>query len=154
MLIDKQNHNRNFKTMLKKLLFLTVALYVSVSSSYSQQYQHEDKIIAFYGQQRFAELQQNDPALIDLLDNYIDHGFYVQDVNADKYLEFTPLQNIPLATKGGGFVAINDFLLEYASPGFNPLNYNFFPSAEVQVFKLSGVNKIIYILPQTAIISQ
>jgi hypothetical protein len=140
--------------MLKTVFFVTVSFCFSVSASFAQQYQHENKIIEFYGQQRFIELQQNDPALIDLLDNYIDHGFFVQDVNADKYLEFTPLQNIPLSAKSGGYVSVNDFLLEYAAPGFNPLNYSFFPSAEVQVFKLDGVNKIIYILPQHAIVSQ
>jgi hypothetical protein len=140
--------------MLQKLLFLTVTLFISISISFGQQYQHEDKIIAFYGQQRFTEFQQNNPALLDLIDKYIDHGFYVHEVNADKYLELTPLITIPLATKGGGDVSVNDFLLAYESLDFNPLNYNFFPSSEVQVFPLSGVNKIIYILPQSAIITQ
>ncbi len=140
--------------MLKTLLCIVVVILISNTNSFAQQFQHEDKIIAFYGQQRFSEFQQNNPALIDLLDNYIDHGFYVQDVNADKYSEFLPLQNIALASKNGDYTSINDFLADYGTPEFNPLNYAFFPTSEVQVFKLEGVNKIIYILPQSAIVSQ
>jgi hypothetical protein len=140
--------------MLKRLLCIVVVVILSNTQSFAQQFQHEDKIVAFYGQQRFSEFQQSNPALLELLDKYIDHGFYVQDVNADKYIEFTPLQNIALASKNGNFVSINDFLADYGSAQFNPLNYSFFPTSEVQIFKLTGVNKIIYILPQSAIVSQ
>jgi hypothetical protein len=140
--------------MLKALLCIVVVILISNTNSYAQQFQHEDKIIAFYGQQRFSEFQQTNPALLDLMDKYIDHGFYVQDVNSDKYLEFTPLQNIALASKNGDYTSISDFLADYGSTQFNPLNYSFFPTSEVQIFKLAGVNKIIYILPQSAIVSQ
>jgi hypothetical protein len=140
--------------MLKKLLCIIVVVVLSDSYAVAQQFQHEDKIIAFYGQQRFSEFQQSNPTLLELLDKYIDHGFYVQDVNPDKYLEFTPIADITLSNKNGGVITISDFLMAYQTPGFNPLDYAFFPTSEVQVFKLAGVNKIIYILPQNAIISQ
>lgn len=140
--------------MLKTLLCIVAAVFVFQSNVLAQQYQHEDKIIAFYGQQRFSEFQQNNPALLELLDKYIDHGFYIQDVNADKYSEFLPLSNIALNDKNGSIVSVSDFLIDYEAPDFNPLNYAFFPTSEVQIFRLSGVNKIIYILPQSAIVSQ
>ncbi len=141
-------------TMLKTLLCIVAAVFVFQCNVLAQQYQHEDKIIAFYGQQRFSEFQQSNPALLELLDKYIDHGFYIQDINPDKYLEFIPLSNIALNDKNGGFVSVSDFLASYNTPQFNPLNYTFFPTSEVQIFRLSGVNKIIYILPQSAIVSQ
>jgi hypothetical protein len=59
-----------------------------------------------------------------------------------------------LNSKNGGFVSVTDFLADVESSDFNPLDYNFFPTLEAQVYKLKGVNKIIYILPQEVILAK
>jgi starvation-inducible outer membrane lipoprotein len=59
-----------------------------------------------------------------------------------------------LNTKNGGVVTVAEFLADVESSDFNPLDYNFFPTMEAQVYKLKGVNKIIYILPQDVILAK
>ena len=139
-------------TMLKTLLLILVIVTLSSTCAYSQQFQHQEKLVEFYGQQRYDELLQVDPALLNLLDNYVDHGFYVKNVSPGKYAEFTPIQYVPLADKNGDSVSISDFLLDYNSQNFNPLKYAYFPIEQVQIFKMEGVDKIIYILPYSSII--
>lgn len=111
-------------------------------------------ILDFYGQERVNKMESETPELLTLLDKYISSGFMVKDVSEGKYSEFIPLTTIALSRKEGGEVSVEDFLLDYQSPNFNPLNYKFFPGKDFQVFKLSGVNKIIYILPQEIILTK
>lgn len=111
-----------------------------------------DKIIAIYGQQWLTETEASNPALLTLMDKYISYGFDVKNVSPGKYSEFVPLELIPLSAKGGGFVTIAEFLADFESGNFNPLKYKFFPGTDFQIFKLKGVNKIIYILPQESIL--
>jgi hypothetical protein len=54
---------------------------------------------------------------------------------------------IPLVSKDNDSVSVVQFLNDSEQIGFNPLKYRFFPTHENQVFKLAGVNKIIYIKP-------
>jgi hypothetical protein len=132
---------------------ITLLLTLCVSSfSFSQDLQHADKIIEVYGQEWLEESEQNNPALVTLLDKYVNHGFYVKNVSEGKYSEFTPIESVPLLTKEGGAVTVQEFLQDYESTDFNPLKYKFFPGKDFQVIKLAGVNKIIYILPQDSIL--
>jgi hypothetical protein len=111
-----------------------------------------DKIIAIYGQQWLNETEANNPALLILMDKYISYGFDVKDVSPGKYAEIVPLELVPLSAKGGGFVTVQEFLSDFESSNFNPLKYKFFPGTDFQIFKLKGIDKIIYILPQESIL--
>jgi hypothetical protein len=133
------------------IITLLLTFFVS-SFSFSQDLQHADKIIEVYGQEWLDESELQNPALVTLLDKYVDHGFYVKNVSEGKYSEFTPIESVPLTVKGGGVVTVDEFLQDYESANFNPLKYQFFPGKDFQVIKLAGVNKIIYILPQDSIL--
>lgn len=116
------------------------------------QEKNTQKIIDVYGQVYYDRLHSEAPDLLVLIDKYIEYGFHVKTVSEGKYAEFVPLDFIPLSSKAGGEVSVAEFMEDVDSPDFNPLKYKFFPGKDFQVFKLNGVNKIIYILPQDSIL--
>lgn len=131
---------------------LIFSLFLLINGALFSQLNNSTKIVDFYGQERVTMMEQETPELLTLLDKYISHGFMVKDVSQGKYAEFVPLTTIQLSRKEGGEVTVEEFLTDFQSANFNPLNYKFFPGKDFQVFKLSGVNKIIYILPQETIL--
>lgn len=117
------------------------------------QLQHEDKIIEVYGQEWYDRMEVDAPDLLVLMDKYVEHGFSVRTVSEGKYdAELVPMEFIPLVSKSDTSITVEQFLLEAASPNFNPLKYRFFSTKDAQVYKLKGVNKIIYIIPQESIL--
>jgi hypothetical protein len=118
----------------------------------SQELTNEAKILEVYGQEWVNARKVDQPDLLVLMDKYISHGFMVNDVSEGKYQEFEPLEFISLTTKNEQVVTVDEFLTDFGSSTFNPLHYTFFPTQDVQIFKLKGVNKIIYILPQSSIL--
>lgn len=130
------------------VLFL---LFISVDTAFGQ-LNNADKITEVYGQEWLTETEANNPALLTLMDKYISFGFNVKNVSEGKYAEFVPMEFIPLSSKEGGTVTVEEFLTDFESENFNPLKYKFFPGKEFQIFKLKGVNKIIYLLPQESIL--
>jgi hypothetical protein len=136
-----------------KVLF--TCLFVCCVSSFGfSQIENETKIVEKYGQEWYETVRIESPNLLSLIDNYISHGFQVLTVDEIKYANFQPLEFIENSSKIGGFTSVEDFLIKYDSPNFNPLDYNFFPTSKSQVFKLKGINKIIYILPQDLILDK
>jgi hypothetical protein len=133
---------------------ITLFFLVFINGMLFSQITNDSKIVDFYGQERVDQMRNESPQLLNLLDKYISHGFKVEDVGHGKYLEFVPLTSISLTRKEGGEVSIESFLEDYQSTNFNPLNYEFFPTREYQIYKLSGVDKIIYILPQDIILTK
>ncbi len=135
-------------------ILLTTLFLVSFSwIGLSQQVGNSDKIIEVYGQEWYDRMQVDAPDLLVLMDKYVDHGFSVRTVSEGKYdAELEPLEFIPLVSKTDTSITVEQFLLEAASPNFNPLRYQFFSTKDAQVYKLKGVNKIIYIIPQESIL--
>lgn len=114
---------------------------------------HADKIKEVYGQEWFDRMQSDAPDLLVLMDKYVSHGFSVRTVSEGKYeAEQTPIETIPLVSKTNESITVQQFMQEVESPNFNPLRYQFFSTKDAQVYKLKGVNKIIYIIPQEAIL--
>ena len=108
---------------------------------------NQEKIVAVYGQDWYdRELSENNQ-MIDLLNEYINHGFLIKTVSEGKYSEFSQMAYIPLISKENDSVSVVQFLNDSEQIGFNPLKYRFFPTHENQIFKLAEVNKIIYIKP-------
>jgi hypothetical protein len=89
-----------------------------------------------------------------LLDKYAEHGFFVKKVSPGKYEEFTPITSVPLRSKEDISISVAQFMQEYESENFNELRYNYFPQKDFQIYKLDGVDAIIYILPQDIILSK
>jgi hypothetical protein len=118
----------------------------------SQDLTNEAKIVEVYGQDWVDARKVDQPDLLVLMDKYISFGFMVKNVSEGKYQEFEPMEFIPLSTKTEQVVTVDEFLTDFASATFNPLNYKFFPTQDAQMIKLKGVNKIIYILPQSSIL--
>lgn len=134
------------------LMTLLLALCVS-SFSFSQDLQHADKIIEVYGQEWYDLRRSENPDLLILMDKYVNHGFSVRTVSEGKYeQEQEPIEMIPLTSKTESYITVEQFMQEVESPNFNPLRYNYFSTKEAQVYKLKGVNKIIYIIPQESIL--
>lgn len=139
-----------------KTTILTLLLAFGLTGfSYSQELENADKIIQVYGQEWYDRMQNDAPDLLILMDKYVDHGFFVRTVSEGKYeQELTPTESIPLTSKSEESISVEQFLIEADSPDFNPLRYRYFPTNEAQVYKLQGVNKIIYILPQEIILAK
>src|SRR5574343_351381 len=135
-------------------ILLTTLFLVSFSwIGLSQQLQYQNKIIEVYGQEWYNRMEVDAPDLLVLMDKYVDHGFSVRTVSEGKYdAELVPLEFIPLVSKTDTSITVEQFLLEASSPNFNPLRYQFFSTKDAQVYKLKGVNKIIYIIPQESIL--
>jgi hypothetical protein len=108
---------------------------------------NQEKIVAVYGQDWYDRELSENKQMIDLLNEYINHGFLIKTVSEGKYSEFSQMAYIPLESKDNDSVSVVQFLNDSEQIGFNPLKYRFFPTHENQVFKLAGVNKIIYIKP-------
>lgn len=118
----------------------------------SAQLNHADKIKEVYGQEWFDRMQVDAPDLLILMDKYVSHGFSVRTVSEGKYeTEFEPIEFIPLVSKTNESITVQQFMQEVESPNFNPLRYQYFSTKDAQVYKLKGVNKIIYIIPQESI---
>lgn len=134
------------------IISLLLILYIG-SYSYSQELQHANKIIEVYGQEWYERMQNDAPDLLVLMDKYITHGFSVRTVSEGKYeQEQVPIEMIPLTGKTDSALTVAQFIVEAESPNFNPLRYGYFSTKDAQVYKLKGVNKIIYIIPQEAIL--
>ena len=135
-----------------KSLYFTAILMFSCFFSLSQELTNEAKIIEVYGQEWVDARKIDQSDLLMLMDKYISFGFMVKNVSEGKYQEFEPMEFIPLTSKIEQFVTVDEFLADFESSTFNPLQYKFFPKEDVQMIKLKGVNKIIYILPQSSIL--
>jgi hypothetical protein len=135
----------------KSLVFIAV-LMLSCLDSLSQELTNETKIVGVYGQDWVDARKIDQPDLLILMDKYISHGFLIENVSEGKYQEIEPMEFIPLTSKTEQVVTVEEFLTDFASTTFNPLHYKFFPTQDVQIIKLKGVNKIIYILPQSSIL--
>jgi hypothetical protein len=136
-----------------KVLF-TCLVVCCISSFGFSQINNETKIVESRGQEWYVRMQTDAPDLLVLFDKYLSYGFNVLDIIEGKYIEFGPNEFVPLNTKNGGFVTVAEFLTDVESLDFNPLDYNFFPTNVAQVYRLKGVNKIIYILPQDVILAK
>lgn len=136
---------------MKRLITLVfVVLFNGIAFS---QLNHSDKITEVYGQEWFDRMQVDAPDLLVLMDKYISHGFSVRTVSEGKYeTEQEPIEFIPLVGKTNETITVQQFIQESESPNFNPLRYQFFSTKDAQVYKLKGVNKIIYIIPQESIL--
>lgn len=131
------------------------SLFIVCLSNFSfSQLKNESKIVESRGKEWYTRMQTDAPDLLVLFDKYLTYGFNIRNVSEGKYAEFEPMEFIPLSDKNGGTVTVTEFLADAASSDFNPLDYNFFPTMEAQVYKLKGVNKIIYILPQDVILAK
>ena len=139
-----------------KTTILTLLLAFGLAGfSYSQELENAGKIIEVYGQEWYDQRRSDNPDLLILMDKYVDHGFFVRSVSEGKYeQEQEPIEFIPLTSKTESYITVEQFIQEVESPNFNPLRYRYFSTNEAQVYKLKGVNKIIYIIPQEAILSK
>lgn len=136
-----------------KVVITSLFIVCLTNFSFSQ-LQNESKIVESRGQEWYLRMQSDAPDLLVLFDKYLTYGFNIRNVSEGKYAEFEPMEFIPLSDKNGGNVTVAEFLVDVESSDFNPLDYNFFPTMEAQVYKLKGVNKIIYILPQDVILAK
>lgn len=135
---------------MKEIIITTLTLFISGSVFCQQNY---DKVIEVYGETSFNEMQMTNPGALELLDKYAEWGMELVASN-EKYDLATPLQSIPLRSKSAESITIQEFIDAYNSANFNSLAYGFFPSNEIQVFKLSGTNYALLIQRQDTILSK
>lgn len=150
--IIASKHILSFKFIKQMKNFIVMTFLLLTSGTAFCQLMNSDKITEVYGQEWLTDTEVNNPALLTLMDKYITYGFNVKNVSEGKYAEFVPLEFVPLSSKEGGSVTVEEFLADYEGGNFNPLKYQFFPAKDFQVFKLKGVDKIIYLLPQESIL--
>jgi hypothetical protein len=126
----------------KQIITLSIFLF---SFSVFSQLSAEEKIKNFYGEEWYNREINENPQWVEILKLYVSNGFKVISTDHGKYSELIPINEIILTSKTNQTITIQQFLEEYERENFNPLFYQFLPTNETQVFKLEGVDKIIYI---------
>ena len=111
---------------------------------FGQVNQTEQKVIDVFGQERFNSMSTNSPGTLELLSKFAEFGVEVLPSN-EKYNSFQGITEIPLRSKSGGTVSIQEFLTDFHGGSFNALVYNFLPTKEIQIYKLEGTNLVILI---------
>lgn len=134
------------KQLLTLYVVLTCSLYTFAQSP------EETKIVHAYGEVEYNQMLTSNPGQVELLEKYILHGFHLVPSN-DKYLDFPELTEIPLRSKLDVSISIENFMQSYDSGNFNPLLYRFFPSNEIQIFRLQGTNRVVLIDSQSSILA-
>lgn len=134
-----------------KTLIITLTLMLSVAYTYAQD--NTAKIIDAYGQAEYDEMSNSNPGMITLLNKYVSYGMEVIDMNP-KYNSEPILNEIQLRSKIEMSVPVTDFIADYNSANFNPLDYKFFPGTDVQIYRLTGTNKILLIHNQQTVLSK
>lgn len=138
---------------MKTVYLLLFCFFMMADSLFAQSLKNTEKIIQIYGEEWYNLQASNGMTLLELMDKYIDFGFKVEKVDHNKYSELAPLTEVPLLSKNGSYISVQEFLDDYNSSNFNPLKYRFFPQENIQVYKLNGADYIIYIIDQKTIMS-
>lgn len=139
---------------MKTVYLLLFCFFMMADSLFAQSLKNTEKIIQIYGEEWYNLQASNGMTLLELMDKYIDFGFKVEKVDHNKYSELAPLTEVPLLSKNGSYISVQEFLDDYNSSNFNPLKYRFFPQDNIQVYKLNGADYIIYIIDQKTIMSR
>lgn len=140
------------RLLIMKKLLLLCAILVCTCSSLAQS-DGTSMILEAYGQNRYDEMSSSNPGQIELLEKYALFGFHILPSN-DKYASFPELIEIPMRSKNGTTVSIQEFLQAFDSGSFNPLVYGFFPQNDIQLFRLQGTNRVVFIDRQSTILEQ
>lgn len=135
-----------------KFIISTVMLFVCVIT-FGQTNPIDQKVINVFGQERFNSLSVNSPGTLQLLSKFAEFGVNVVPTN-EKYNSFEGITEIPLRSKSGGSVTVQEFLADYHSGNFNALIYNFLPTREIQIFRLEGTNQVILIENQSTYLAK
>ncbi len=125
--------------------------------SFAQEIKNAQKIIDVYGQSFYDQQLAENHGFITLLDKYVDYGFKVKVVSPGKHDDdkiHAPISVVPLRSKSGETISVDQFVLESQSPNFNPLRYGYFPEAVDHIYKLQGYDLILYVYNQTTILTK
>lgn len=128
-----------------KCLTSAIALFVSFLSI-SQTIENQDKLVEKFGQDRYNEMQTQNPNLLESLDFKISHGYVLIDNIPEKY-ETLPIKNSfekHINKTTTETINSNQLISEIDSGTFNILLYNFpFSKNEDQVFRLNNSQALI-----------
>ncbi len=128
---------------MKKSIFLLNFIFFSFSAL--SQLSAEAKIKNHFGVDWYDREVLENNQWIEILKVYVTEGFKLISIQQGKYNELTPINEVKLNSKSNEAISIQQFINEYESENFNPLQYQFFPTIETQIIKLDGINKVIYI---------
>lgn len=109
------------------------------------------KIIDVYGETYYNNLVENNPGAITHLTTYVENGMELHGYN-EKYAGEQMLTEIPLRSKTGETISIQQFISEYTGANFNPLKYGFNSAKDVQVFRLNGDSRVLIIYSLSQIV--
>jgi hypothetical protein len=109
----------------------------------------DEKIIAVFGEEQFAEMKANNPGFYKYNVGMVEKGIVVFIRDDNKYLEYPEIATIPLRSKTNESISIGAFLTDfYNISTFNALIYGFSPSEKDQIFRLAGTNQAILVRSQ------
>lgn len=75
----------------------------------------------FLGQERYSEMVQSNPGLINDLSDRVNYGFQLIEMIPEKSSDFKPLNEIKLNFKEGSVLSNQEFVNLWESGDFNPL---------------------------------
>jgi hypothetical protein len=127
---------------MKKILLLLV-LSAGIQALHAQ-VDFKSKFLAVYGEANWDDWEVTNPALLHYLEQYAERGVSLQPFNA-KYADAPLLDAIPLTGHPETQVAVSDFLTDFNSPDFNPLEYSFQVTNEIQVFRIPAAHQVLVI---------
>jgi hypothetical protein len=132
---------------------LITALTLSLSAAFSFAQDNSAKIIEAYGQAEYDQMSISNPGRVTLLNKFVEYGLEIKDTDP-KYNSQVELSEIKLRSKVESSIPVSDFIQDFNSSDFNPLEYSFLPGNETKVYRLAGTNKILIIHSQQSILSK
>lgn len=138
-----------------KALLVTLVLLVTGTCAFGQVMSiGEQKVLDVYGQNQFNEMKANNPGMLAVLGGFAEHGFSIEQNTNPKYNSAEQLTQVPLRSKTGDAIPVQDFITAYTGGNFNILNYGFMPSKTTQVYRLQGTDYLLVIDRQETILSE
>jgi hypothetical protein len=132
-------------------LFLSfILLFISLSSHSQINATSKDQTIEALGSEMYSMLENKNPGLLHLLENYAGIGFEIKKFES-RFKNAPILESIPMRKKGE-FMSVHSFIELIETGSTNVLTFAFIPGQREQIFQLSKTGYYLIIPSQKSIL--
>lgn len=137
-----------------RFLIVLTAFFLSGNLAFGQNAHLEESVAEVYSQEYAEKLKNSNPGGYEYLMKVSEHALLLDQNPHPKYQSAEILSEIPLRSKSGEVVSIQEFLNDYNSSNFNALKYDFMPEKGVQIFRLAGTNHVLFVRTRSFVMNQ
>ena len=107
---------------MRYILVLAIALF-----AFSDLYAQDHRLSGLYSVEQIRKIEKENPQIIEYWDTYLNKGWLITVAKEENQLHGT---------------------MSASPEGFNPLDYQIFPSDETQYYQLEGTNLTLIVYPK------